>query len=370
MPSRQLPSQGGAASRCWATRATCRVRGSVRVFRHLFRLPQKRIAPVPRLPAGRPNSWVVTVCDRENVGSDPALLRTSGRCRKSPFPGHTCPAAKVTDMPRAMKRFGIAARTCTSATRRPRQRAVRRSPRDVHGGHFRLDTTSAVVSAPAARLMRALSTSRCSGPFELRLWDRHVPGLLSAAQGAEVGHRPAKPGQFQKARHDLRCLPMGHPEKGFDREAGRIAAGLLKATLSGWRSVPHYRRIEQDGQRPTLSQRAVAVTTVRGSVDRLCGHAHLRQLPSRSHVGTPGGLVQQGDSARLFPCPESAVRCADSVRTISGNSGRTGLIQMTVERAEHYRQGQQPRWCSNRTDSERPVSGFQTPAPTPAQDRS
>jgi len=94
--------------------------------------------------------------------------------------------------------------------------------------------------------------------------------------------RPVEASELQQAGDKPCFLPKCHPKEDFDREAGlngRITIDRLAATFASGCGLPHHRRIEPNGQRSALFQRAVVVVPVCGLVDRLCRYAHAHRLP-------------------------------------------------------------------------------------------
>src|SRR3990167_7323930 len=115
-------------------------------------------------------------------------------------------------------------------------------------------------------------------------------GLLAAAKGAVVRHRPIQPGKPQKARHHTCRLPQWQPEERLQRQAyldcGVGEHGLTPAP-AGRRGQPLCLGIEPDRQRSAPSQRLVVVMPVRGAVDGGLRFAHAYQLPRWIHRVNP-----------------------------------------------------------------------------------
>jgi len=112
-----------------------------------------------------------------------ALLHKSVCERASPFPGRTYPTGFVTGMPRAVYRLSTAIRTWSSATCRPKSRAMRPWPRSLtQFTLFLRDFGGDSRSAFATKLAQDTCTA-----LQLRFARWHPPWLAS-----KVGHSCAE----------------------------------------------------------------------------------------------------------------------------------------------------------------------------------
>lgn len=89
-------------------------------------------------------------------------------------------------------------------------------------------------------------------PLGPAIRDVYSQRLLTAREGAEVGHRPVETDQPQQALHEPSRLSKGHAEQDLHRKARLdrcIAIGLLAATPACRHGIPAHLGVEPDRQR-------------------------------------------------------------------------------------------------------------------------
>ncbi len=132
-------------------------------------------------------------------------------------------------------------------------------------------------------------------PLGAAIRDAHGQVLLTAGQGAEVGHRPVETDQPQQALDEPASpwslgpvafpwldLPERHAEQHLHRQAGLdscIAVSLLAATPACRRGIPAHFGVEPDCQRAPALERFIVGRPVPGLVGRGYGSARASQLP-------------------------------------------------------------------------------------------
>ena len=130
-----------------------------------------------------------------------------------------------------------------------------------------------------------------------------LQALLTAAEGAEVRHRPVQVDQVQQALNEPGRLAKRHAEQHLHGQAGLdrgIAIVGLSTAPAGRRSLPDHggikpalRRLQaiayrpMDRQRPAALERLIIRGPVLGLVGGECRSAHAAQLPHWIHQMNP-----------------------------------------------------------------------------------
>ena len=130
-----------------------------------------------------------------------------------------------------------------------------------------------------------------------------LQALLTAAEGAEVRHRPVQVDQVQQALNEPGRLAKRHAEQHLHGQAGLdrgIAIVGLSTAPAGRRSLPDHggikpalRRLQaiayrpMDRQRPAALERLIIRGPVLGLVGGGCRSAHAAQLPHWIHEMNP-----------------------------------------------------------------------------------